>query len=213
MPTIYRRNTNKRCNACGETKPLGEFYYAKNQMTYSHHCKLCMRAHRREQRIKCHKRVHLTRNEEETRQVLEEGWHVCRGCGARKSVNEFRCRWIKGRPRLNNFCNSCRYLHTDKLKGDPWTKFLYAVRSRSRTFGITVRDYLVLLQAQEFRCAICQQPLSLTDQALDHDHTTGASRGILHNNCNVLLGCARDDAETLLNAALYLERGKTISVA
>ena len=80
-------------------------------------------------------------------------------------------------------------------------------------FGITERDYLMRLQKQEFKCAICGQSLFLTDQALDHDHATGVVRGILHKNCNVLLGMAQDNPDILLNAAVYLERQNTASSA
>jgi Recombination endonuclease VII len=41
---------------------------------------------------------------------------------------------------------------------------------------------------------------------LDHDHTTGKFRGWLCSPCNLMLGSARDSADTLLGAALYLER-------
>ncbi len=36
------------------------------------------------------------------------------------------------------------------------------------------------------RCALCSLPLS--KPCADHDHSTGAMRGVLHNGCNALLG-------------------------
>jgi len=42
------------------------------------------------------------------------------------------------------------------------------------------------LVSQGGRCALCQLPI--TKPVLDHDHTTGAVRGTLHNGCNALLG-------------------------
>jgi hypothetical protein len=47
-----------------------------------------------------------------------------------------------------------------------------------------VRERLAV--AQSNRCAICQLPL--TKPVLDHDHSTGAVRGTLHNGCNAVLG-------------------------
>lgn len=43
-----------------------------------------------------------------------------------------------------------------------------------------------LATQQGGRCALCQLPL--TKPVLDHDHSTGAVRGTLHNGCNALLG-------------------------
>lgn len=40
----------------------------------------------------------------------------------------------------------------------------------------------------------------------DHDHNTGAFRGWLCSRCNLALGLTRDDPETLLKLALYLEK-------
>lgn len=41
------------------------------------------------------------------------------------------------------------------------------------------------------RCALCQLPLGTKpplDPVLDHDHATGACRGVLHRGCNSGLG-------------------------
>lgn len=43
-----------------------------------------------------------------------------------------------------------------------------------------------MAKANGNRCALCQLPL--TKPVLDHDHTTGAVRDVLHNGCNALLG-------------------------
>lgn len=48
-----------------------------------------------------------------------------------------------------------------------------------------------LAQAQGGRCSICGGPLGAKaplDPVLDHDHRTGAVRGVLHRGCNSLLG-------------------------
>lgn len=41
------------------------------------------------------------------------------------------------------------------------------------------------------RCAICQGPIrpkAPHDAVLDHDHSSGAIRAVLHRSCNALLG-------------------------
>ena len=49
-----------------------------------------------------------------------------------------------------------------------------------------VRDDI--LQAQNFRCAICNISLTNDTAVLDHCHTTGAIRGVLCRNCNGIEG-------------------------
>jgi hypothetical protein len=45
-----------------------------------------------------------------------------------------------------------------------------------------------MLQTQHSRCALCQLPCSAEQAVLDHDHSTGAIRAVLHRSCNALLG-------------------------
>ncbi|QSM04369.1 hypothetical protein PROPHIGD43A-4_59 [Mycobacterium phage prophiGD43A-4] len=56
--------------------------------------------------------------------------------------------------------------------------------------------------AQRGKCAICgDAPESLV---VDHNHETGAVRGLLCNNCNRCLGLLKDNIEVLTSAAAYL---------
>ncbi|MFN7318825.1 MAG: endonuclease domain-containing protein [bacterium] len=45
-----------------------------------------------------------------------------------------------------------------------------------------------ILESQRMLCGLCQLPCSTTQAVLDHDHLTGAVRGVLHRSCNALLG-------------------------
>jgi hypothetical protein len=76
----------------------------------------------------------------------------------------------------------------------------------NRRYGISLEEYQVLLRNQGGVCAICGTSKCSTGQrlAVDHDHNTGAVRGVLCKNCNVGLGSFKDDPERLLNAADYL---------
>lgn len=50
------------------------------------------------------------------------------------------------------------------------------------------------LSAQNGKCALCLLPCTPKDARLDHDHKTGAVRGVLHNGCNALLGKVENNA-------------------
>lgn len=75
-----------------------------------------------------------------------------------------------------------------------------------RTFGITPGHYDELLAAQGGGCRLCGKP-PRADAALhvDHDHQTGAVRGLLCFDCNAGIGKLREDRELLRAAARYLD--------
>jgi hypothetical protein len=68
-------------------------------------------------------------------------------------------------------------------------------------YGLTVEEYDRLLAAQGGGCALCGSAERL---AIDHDHDTGAVRGLLCHACNTGIGLLRDDPERALRAAAYL---------
>ena len=72
-----------------------------------------------------------------------------------------------------------------------------------------------LLKDQGFTCEICGAACSLEDAVLDHDHSSGFIRAVLHRSCNSFLGKiennhkrfgVKDLKATLAGIALYLER-------
>lgn len=44
------------------------------------------------------------------------------------------------------------------------------------------------LRIQSNLCALCKDALDLSEAVLDHDHTSGRLRGVLHRGCNVMEG-------------------------
>lgn len=74
-----------------------------------------------------------------------------------------------------------------------------------RKFGMTIAEYDSLLESQGGACAICKKPCPTGRRlAVDHDHKTGAVRGLLCHSCNLGIGKLGDDPERLLAAAKYL---------
>jgi hypothetical protein len=80
-----------------------------------------------------------------------------------------------------------------------------------RYYGITVRDYEAMFDAQRGVCAICGEPPSKDrrhDLAVDHCHDTGTVRGLLCLRCNAGLGQFDDSPDLLRRASEYVDRAK-----
>lgn len=79
-----------------------------------------------------------------------------------------------------------------------------------RFYGMTLAEYEAMREAQGHRCAICGREETVTAWgkvralSVDHDHETGAIRGLLCAKCNRGLGMFRDDPDVLDQAAEYL---------
>ncbi|KPK13993.1 MAG: hypothetical protein AMJ56_00350 [Anaerolineae bacterium SG8_19] len=71
-----------------------------------------------------------------------------------------------------------------------------------------------MLKAQNGVCAICNQPEThmrngkLKALAVDHDHKSGAIRGLLCSDCNTGIGKLKDDHKVLQSAIQYLEKSR-----
>lgn len=71
-----------------------------------------------------------------------------------------------------------------------------------KTYGLDAEGYRALLLAQGGKCAICRARPRSKRLAVDHDHKTGAVRGLLCSRCNHdLMGSAWDSLA--LVAALW----------
>ena len=86
----------------------------------------------------------------------------------------------------------------------------YAQEKAWRDHGIpdmTVERYEEMSAAQSGGCAICGVTVNEngTRLCVDHNHDTGAIRGLLCHNCNTTLGRFKDDSGLLRRAAEYLE--------
>lgn len=79
-----------------------------------------------------------------------------------------------------------------------------------RKFGISTEDWDALFKQQGRKCAICKalDPKHKYGWATDHCHKTGTVRGILCQNCNLLIGQLGDNSlsifEFTMNILQYL---------
>ncbi len=67
-------------------------------------------------------------------------------------------------------------------------------------------EYDDMLEAQDFRCALCRSRPRGRRLAVDHDHLTGIVRGLLCQNCNMALGLFGDNPNALTAAAKYVRK-------
>jgi hypothetical protein len=80
-------------------------------------------------------------------------------------------------------------------------------KARLATHGLTPESYAAMLVAQEGACAICRREFDQRP-CIDHDHETGAVRGLLCRPCNSAIGLLRDDTAAMLRAVEYLGRSR-----
>lgn len=79
-------------------------------------------------------------------------------------------------------------------------------------YGITSEEYARMVEAQCGACAICNQPpVGKAKLCVDHDHQTGAVRGLLCMKCNIALGRLGDSIEGLRRALAYLRKHESTS--
>lgn len=137
---------------------------------------------------------------------------ICTGCGEEKSEDDFYS-IKKPSPRKVSKCRKCHVKATIANRNkNPARRDANVLRSR---YGLEVIAYVLMLEDQNYRCAICSRVLTsetrrgeLGRACIDHCHTTGAIRKVLCQNCNWVLGLVYDNPETLRKAASYLEEYK-----
>ncbi len=74
------------------------------------------------------------------------------------------------------------------------------------TYGLTLAEFDAMVADQDARCGVCRsalQPGRATH--VDHDHATGAVRGLLCTRCNTGLARLGDDVFGVARALAYLQ--------
>lgn len=75
--------------------------------------------------------------------------------------------------------------------------------SLKRNYGLTIEQKQDMIDEQDGKCKICGVPVTMSD-CVDHCHKTGNIRGILCQDCNKMLGYAKDNVKILTEAIKYL---------
>jgi hypothetical protein len=134
----------------------------------------------------------------------------CRECARELELDLFP-KQPGGRLGRHPLCKACRAAQereryqrkreelTAAMRADPARQERARWRRRRR-LGVDPQTYEAMWRRQGGRCAICDESAGLV---VDHDHWTGAVRGLLCS-CNLALGCFDDKPERLAGAARYL---------
>jgi hypothetical protein len=131
-----------------------------------------------------------------------DGYKVCSRCKQTRPLSDFARSKAHSQGRFA-YCKPCFTEYSrSHVKAISWRKH----------YGISQDEYWRLYEAQGGVCAICGQPETRIHKGtpahmqVDHDHETGAIRGLLCGSCNTALGRFRDNPGLLQRALDYLRR-------
>lgn len=160
---------------------------------------------------------------------------TCNRCKKTKDFLDFSKK-TSSRDKLASLCKVCqqvyssKYYKSNKDKSDArsskWRRdnveksraigrkayYKDAIRQRARIlkkyYGLTLDKFNEMLKAQNDSCAICEVKQSVIGKSLcvDHDHKSGAVRGLLCGPCNNSLGLLKESPSALFNAINYLNK-------
>lgn len=133
-----------------------------------------------------------------------------RSCNARQPHIMATTQANRMRPEVRERKNAAR---NQRYASDPSRRIQSMDAQLRRNYGINFGDYSRMLGEQNGLCAICGGPpvggkKSNARLHVDHDHVTGAVRGLLCNRCNLGIGYFADDLGRLLAAIDYLIKHK-----
>jgi len=200
----------KTCSKCGKEKAVTEFGVDNSrQDDLNGRCKKCHNLISRETTV----RRRLGTKTQFLRPIaIHNDMHWCATCKKVHHKSKFNCS-STSKSGLNNSCklsNSLAYKKSRKSllehKGIAY-KHSCRMRAMKQNYGLTEPQFQDLMNLQKGVCKICSKDFGLQKKSafVDHDHLTGDVRGLLCQQCNSLLGYARDDIHVLLKAATYLE--------
>lgn len=81
-----------------------------------------------------------------------------------------------------------------------------------KKYNMTIEEHDALFASQGFVCGACGSPSpnSKKGWSTDHCHATGKVRGIVCHHCNIGIGHAKDNVQTMRKWVEYLERSQAV---
>jgi len=139
---------------------------------------------------------------------LERSTRVCSRCKIEKPLKDFhrsKADKVAGR---QTYCAQCQNeARRERFEANP--NYYRDIKLRHH-YGVSYEAYEQMLFDQDGVCAICQNAETYTVGgsvrmlSVDHDHVTGAVRGLLCQKCNAAIGFFEDRPELLRRAADYV---------
>jgi hypothetical protein len=197
LSCVQHRNsadgTSKVCTACGETKPLDQFYNQKHGLhgKTSRCAECCKSSVDRDALKEYHRQYYLENREEILARERERGKSP-----EHRAYKARKAREWAAENREQSRMSSRRY-------------------RIDRIYGLTVEEYDAILARG---CAICgthagrvvgkrvEQEAPPARLCIDHDHANGKIRDALCHSCNTGLGSFGDDIPRLQSAIDYLKQ-------
>jgi hypothetical protein len=130
---------------------------------------------------------------------------ICNVCSKEKLVEEFH----KDSSKKDGTCSTCKECANQRSReGHAANPLKARDQNLRRYYGISLADYLEMLEAQNGRCKICKAdvPGGKGSFHVDHCHDSNKVRGLLCHHCNVGIGNFKDNISTLASAILYLSK-------
>jgi hypothetical protein len=195
-----RMPKKRRCRRCDEEKPLDDFYRARARRDrtarFYSDCK------------SCHNEVAMARQRAVAASRSADGKKACETCRQVKPLADFYM-VTTTRDGYGRYCKPCaRAAARGRARYDTRKKKEYGVKC---LYGLSLSEVEERWNAQGGRCVICRTP---GEPVIDHDHTTGAFRGLTSSNCscNSAMGFFRDDPDLCLAAHEYLMAARRVEV-
>ena len=115
----------------------------------------------------------------------------CTGCKVTKpATGEYFPQNRRKLNKLDSWCRRCHSVYRQEIHRGKYRK-------------IIADEDLRELKRKVKRCLICNAKEALV---VDHDHTSQTFRGLLCQQCNLGLGHFRDNSDSLVKAAEYLNK-------
>lgn len=205
---------SKQCVICEQIKPAAEFPVSRRELDgLSFQCKECTSNHSKQCKRCARCRVVKPIDAFGRYRTTKDGYnHYCKSCSVELSLINYRRYHERAKLYARNYIKrpGCREKGRERQRR-------YSQTERGRVsmikghlkacYGMSLEEFNDIMINQKGLCAICRQPQVHGKRRrlyVDHDHKTGAIRGLLCCNCNSGIGRFSDDPHLLNRAIKYL---------
>lgn len=104
--------------------------------------------------------------------------------------------WIaRNKEKIKEYQRNWRITNKDKTAG----------YDRKNRYGLTQDEYDLMYLNQLGLCVACHEPFGVRKPVVDHNHSTGKVRGLIHSKCNTAIGYIEKNKEKLQWWLEYIE--------